>query len=155
MTCQSGKTLVTTKPKPFVTDTAHRRPTQARLARWPDHVRTSWHRYRRRDRTIRLFSIVAVATVANPQTGLPLPAGYRRAATPMAAAKTEDGSTSRYRDPEERRAYQRDLMRKRYAEGKMTRACREHARCCAELAALAATPEEREHLLSLRNPKQS
>jgi CHASE3 domain sensor protein len=29
------------------------------------------------------------------------------------------------------------------------RACRENARRCAELAALAATPEEREHLLSL------
>jgi hypothetical protein len=31
------------------------------------------------------------------------------------------------------------------------RACREHARCCAELAALAATPEERELLLSLED----
>jgi hypothetical protein len=30
-------------------------------------------------------------------------------------------------------------------------ACREHARRCAELAALAATPEEREHLLSLES----
>ena len=29
------------------------------------------------------------------------------------------------------------------------RACREHARRCAELAALVATPEEREHFLSL------
>ena len=29
------------------------------------------------------------------------------------------------------------------------RACREHARRCAELAALAATLEEREHFLSL------
>jgi hypothetical protein len=28
-------------------------------------------------------------------------------------------------------------------------ACREHARRCAELAALAAAPEEREHFLSL------
>jgi hypothetical protein len=28
-------------------------------------------------------------------------------------------------------------------------ACREHTRRCAELAALAATPEEREHFLSL------
>jgi hypothetical protein len=27
--------------------------------------------------------------------------------------------------------------------------CREHARRCAELAALVATPEEREHFLSL------
>jgi hypothetical protein len=49
---------------------------------------------------------VAVATVANPQTG------YCRAATPIAAAETEGSST--YRDPEKRRAYQRDLMRKRY-----------------------------------------
>jgi hypothetical protein len=30
-------------------------------------------------------------------------------------------------------------------------ACREHARRCAELAAFAATPEEREHLLSLES----
>jgi len=29
------------------------------------------------------------------------------------------------------------------------RACREHARRCAELAALAATPEEQEHFRSL------
>ena len=29
------------------------------------------------------------------------------------------------------------------------RACREHARRCAELAALVATPEERGHFLSL------
>ena len=29
------------------------------------------------------------------------------------------------------------------------RACREHARRCAELAAFAATPDEREHFLSL------
>ena len=29
------------------------------------------------------------------------------------------------------------------------RACHEHAQRCAELAALAATPEEREHFLSL------
>ena len=29
------------------------------------------------------------------------------------------------------------------------KACREHARRCAELAALVATPEEREHFLSL------
>jgi Asp-tRNA(Asn)/Glu-tRNA(Gln) amidotransferase C subunit len=29
------------------------------------------------------------------------------------------------------------------------KACREQARRCAELAALAATPEEREHFLSL------
>jgi hypothetical protein len=28
-------------------------------------------------------------------------------------------------------------------------ACREHARRCSELAALVATPEEREHFLSL------
>jgi hypothetical protein len=31
------------------------------------------------------------------------------------------------------------------------KACREHARRCAELAVLAATPEEREHLLSLKS----
>ena len=31
------------------------------------------------------------------------------------------------------------------------RACREHARRCSELAVLAATPEEREHLLSLKS----
>jgi hypothetical protein len=31
------------------------------------------------------------------------------------------------------------------------RACREHARRCSELAVLAATPEEREHLLSLES----
>ena len=31
------------------------------------------------------------------------------------------------------------------------RACREHARRCAELAALAATPEERDHFLSLES----
>jgi hypothetical protein len=31
------------------------------------------------------------------------------------------------------------------------RACREHARRCAELAVLAATPEEQEHLLSLES----
>ena len=31
------------------------------------------------------------------------------------------------------------------------RACREHARRCAELAALAATPEERKHSLSLES----
>ena len=31
------------------------------------------------------------------------------------------------------------------------RACREPARPCAELAAFAATPEEREHLLSLES----
>ena len=31
------------------------------------------------------------------------------------------------------------------------RACREHARRCAELAVLAATPEEREHFLSLES----
>jgi len=30
------------------------------------------------------------------------------------------------------------------------RACREHARRCAELAVFAATPEEREHMLSLK-----
>ena len=29
------------------------------------------------------------------------------------------------------------------------RACREHARRCADLAAFAATPDEREHFLSL------
>ena len=31
------------------------------------------------------------------------------------------------------------------------RACREHARRCSELAVLAATPEERQHLLSLES----
>ena len=31
------------------------------------------------------------------------------------------------------------------------RACREHARRCAELAVLAATPEEQEHFLSLES----
>jgi hypothetical protein len=31
------------------------------------------------------------------------------------------------------------------------RACREHARRCAELAALAATPEAQEHFLSLES----
>jgi hypothetical protein len=31
------------------------------------------------------------------------------------------------------------------------RTCREHARRCAELAVLAATPEERERLLSLKS----
>jgi hypothetical protein len=31
------------------------------------------------------------------------------------------------------------------------RVCREHARRCAELAVLAATPEEQEHLLSLES----
>ena len=31
------------------------------------------------------------------------------------------------------------------------RACREHARRCAELAVLAATPQEREHFLSLES----
>jgi hypothetical protein len=31
------------------------------------------------------------------------------------------------------------------------RACREHARRCAELAILAAAPEEREHFLSLES----
>jgi hypothetical protein len=31
------------------------------------------------------------------------------------------------------------------------RVCREHARRCAELAALAATPQEQEHLLSLES----
>ena len=31
------------------------------------------------------------------------------------------------------------------------RACREHARRCAELAVLAATPQEQEHLLSLES----
>jgi hypothetical protein len=30
-------------------------------------------------------------------------------------------------------------------------ACREHAQRCAELAAFAATPEERDHLLSLQS----
>ena len=31
------------------------------------------------------------------------------------------------------------------------RACREHGRHCAELAVLAATPQEREHFLSLES----
>jgi hypothetical protein len=31
------------------------------------------------------------------------------------------------------------------------RVCREHARRCAELAVLAATPQEQEHLLSLES----
>ena len=31
------------------------------------------------------------------------------------------------------------------------RACREHARCCAELAVFAATSKEQEHLLSLES----
>jgi len=31
------------------------------------------------------------------------------------------------------------------------KACREHARRCAELAGLAATPEEREHFLLLES----
>jgi len=31
------------------------------------------------------------------------------------------------------------------------RACREHGRRCAELAVLAATPQEREHFLSLES----
>jgi hypothetical protein len=31
------------------------------------------------------------------------------------------------------------------------RACRDHARRCAELAAFAASPEEREYLLSLES----
>jgi hypothetical protein len=39
-----------------------------------------------------------------------------------------------------------------YGEAKCpATACREHARRCAELAAFAATPEEREHLLSLES----
>jgi hypothetical protein len=56
--------------------------------------------------------------VANPETGLPSPAGYLRAATPMAVAETEGSSMYRYRDPEKRRASSTSSCGKRCAEGK-------------------------------------